>query len=103
MAKHFNTDLKNNIVCLFNSQDVVSAFNIFDREKMPLLGTTDLSCYGEDCIDNILKHYGKDLTAESVIAEESIKQLWFPLISLRNGNASKIHRSTAQGGHEGTT
>ena len=33
----------------------------------------DLSCYGEDCIDTILKHYGKDLTAESVLAEENVK------------------------------
>ena len=61
---------------------------IFGPEKMPPLGTTDLSCYGEDCIDMILKHYGKDLIAESVLAEESVNvlsQLWFPLISLRNG------------------
>ena len=48
VAKHFITDLKNNIVCRFTSQDVVSSFSIFDPEKMPPLGTTDLSCYGED-------------------------------------------------------
>ena len=72
MAKHFITDLKNNIVCRFTSQDV-SSLSIFDREKMPPLVTTDLSCYGKDCIDTILKHYGKDLTAESVIAKESVK------------------------------
>ena len=71
MTKHFITDLKNNIVCRFTSQDVVSLFSIFDPEKMPALGTTDLSCYGEDCINTILKHYGKDLTAEPVLAEES--------------------------------
>ena len=40
---------------------------------MPPLGTTDLSCYGEDCIDTILKYYGNDLSAESVLAEESVK------------------------------
>ena len=73
VAKHFITDLKNNIVCWFTSQDVISSFSIFDPEKMPPLGTTDLSCNGEDCIDTILKHYGKDLTAKSVLAEESIK------------------------------
>ena len=49
----------------------MSSFSIFDPEKMSPLGTTDLSCYGEDCIDTLLKHYGKDLTAESVLAEES--------------------------------
>ena len=38
-----------------------------------MLGPTDLSCCGEDCIDTILKHYWKDLTAESVLAEESVK------------------------------
>ena len=73
VAEHFITDLKNNIVCRFTSQDVVSSFSIFYPEKMPPLGTTDLSCYGEDCIDTVLKHYGKDLTAKSVLAEESIK------------------------------
>ena len=73
MAKHFITDLKNNIVCRFTSQDVVSSFSSFDPEKMPPLGTTDLSCYGEDCIDTILKYYGNDLTAESMLAEESVK------------------------------
>ena len=40
---------------------------------MPPLGTTDRSCYGEDCIDTILKYYGKDLTADSVLAEESVE------------------------------
>ena len=73
VAKHFITDLKNNIVCRFTSQDVVSSFSIFDPEKKPPLSTSDLSCYGEDCIYTILKHYGKDLTAESVLAEESVK------------------------------
>ena len=51
----------------------MSAFSIFDPEKIPPLGTNDLSCYGEDCIDIILKHYGKDLTAESVLAKENVK------------------------------
>ena len=40
---------------------------------MPPLGTTNLSCYLEDCIDIFLKHYGKGLTAKSVLAEESVK------------------------------
>ena len=39
VAKHFITDLKNNIVCRFTSQDVVSPFSIFDPEKMSPLGT----------------------------------------------------------------
>ena len=51
----------------------MSSFSIFDPEKMPPLGTTDLFCCGGDYIDIILKHYGKDLTAESVLAEESVK------------------------------
>ena len=71
MAKHFITDLKNNIVCRFTSQDVVSSYSFIDPEKM--LGINDLSGYEEDYIDIILKHYGKDLTAESVQAEESVK------------------------------
>ena len=89
MAKHFITDLKNNFVCRFTSQDVVSSFSIFDLEKMPPLGTTDLSCYGEDCIDTILKHYGKDLTAESVLAEESVKPV---LVSSDNTLEWKTYR-----------
>ena len=39
VAKHFITNLKNNIVCRFTSQDVVSSFSIFNPEKMPPLGT----------------------------------------------------------------
>ena len=66
MAKHIIMDVKNNFVCRLTSQDIMSSFSIFDHEKMQ-------SCYGEDCIDTILKHYGKDLTAESVLAEESVK------------------------------
>ena len=38
VAKHFITDLKNNIVCRFTFQDVVSSFSIFDPEKIPPLG-----------------------------------------------------------------
>ena len=44
VAKYFITDLKNSIVCRLTSQDVVSSFSIFNPEKMPPLGTTDLSC-----------------------------------------------------------
>ena len=80
VAKHFIADLKNNIVCRFTSQDVVTSFSIFDPEKMPPLGTTDLS-YGEDCINTILKHYGKDLTAESVLAEETEESVKPALVS----------------------
>ena len=88
MAKHFITDLKNNIVCRFTSQDVVSSFSIFNPEKMPPLGTTDLSCYEEDCIDTILKHYGKDLTTESVL-EEDVKPA---LVSSDITSEWKMHR-----------
>ena len=51
----------------------MSSFSIFDPEKKPPLGTTDPFYYGEDCIDTILKHYGENLTAESVLVEESVK------------------------------
>ena len=73
VAKHFITDLKNNIVCRFTSQDIVSSFSIFDPETMPSLRSTDLSCYGGDYIYTTLKRDGKDLTAESELAEESDK------------------------------
>ena len=33
VAMHFITDLKNNIVCQFTFQDVVSSFSIYDPEK----------------------------------------------------------------------
>ena len=67
VAKHFITDLKNNIECIECLPKMSCphlAFLIL--KKKPLLGTTDLSCYGEDCINTILNHYGKDLTAKSV-------------------------------------
>ena len=71
---------------------------------MPLLGTTDISCYGKDWINTILKHYGKDLTAESMLAEKSVKPtLVSSDITFGMENVSQIHCSTAQGRHEGIT
>ena len=102
VTKHFITDLKNNIVCRFTSQDVVSSFSIFGPEKMPPQGTTDLSCYVKDCMDTTLKIMGKILQPNQYYQKRVLSQLWFPLILLWNGKVSQIHRSTARGGHEGT-
>lgn len=70
VAKPFVTVLKNNIVSRFTSQDVVSSFSIFDPQKMPPQNSPDLSSYGENYVDTILHHYGKDLPAKSLPGEE---------------------------------
>ena len=89
VAKHFITDLKNNIASRFASQDVVSSFSIFDPKKMPPLDSPDLSSYGEKCIETLLNHYGKGLPAKSVLGEAITRE---PLISSDLSTEWKTYR-----------
>ena len=52
----------------------MSSFSIFDPSKMPPLGSPELFTYGENYIDTILHHYGKDLPAKSLLGEEFTKR-----------------------------
>ena len=57
VAESFVADLKNNISSRFASQDV-SAFSVFNPQKMPDVSSSHLASYGEDSIDVLINHYG---------------------------------------------
>ena len=78
VAEPFLVDLKNNITSSFTSQDVVSAFSIFDPRKMPAPASPDLPLYGENSVGVLMKHYGVGKTAETMQNEEFTRP---PLIS----------------------
>ena len=63
--------LKENIQNQFNSYDV-SSFSIFDPKKMPK-HPKDCSAYGNESIQTLLQHIGKELPAESVLADEFVR------------------------------
>ena len=67
VTEPFYTKLKENIANCFVSQDVVSCFRIFDPKKTPILWKTT---YGEDQVKVLLEHYGSELPAETVVADE---------------------------------
>ena len=48
-------------------------FSIFDPSKMPQRDSPDLSSYGDQFLDTLKEHYGKDLPAESMLGEEFVK------------------------------
>ena len=60
VAQSFAVDLKNNISSHFASQDVVSAFSVFNPQKMPDVSSSHLASYGEDSIDVLMNHYGAE-------------------------------------------
>ena len=74
-AKPFIAHLKNNISSQFSSSgDVLSAFSIFDRRKVPSNNSEDLSSYGEDSIKTLVAHYGVEKTAGTLQGEEKVKE-----------------------------
>ena len=75
VAKPFIAHLKNNISSRFaSSGDVLSAFSIFDRRKVPSNNSEDWSSYGEDSIKTLIAHYGVEKTAETLQGEEKVKE-----------------------------
>ena len=78
VAESFIADLKNNISSRFASQDVVSAFSVFNPQKMPDVSSSHLASYGEDSIDVLINQYGAEKPAHTVQGEEFMKP---PLIT----------------------
>ena len=76
VAESFIADLKNNISSRFASQDVVSAFIVFNPQKMPDVSSSHLASYGEDSLDVLMNHHGAEKPAHTV--EEFMKP---PLIT----------------------
>jgi hypothetical protein len=74
VAKPFIVKLKDNISSRFaSSHDVVSALSIFDPRNVPSTDSTLLPTYGDESIDVILAHYGKDEPALTTHGEETVK------------------------------
>jgi hypothetical protein len=71
VVKPFYMLLKDNIQNRFNSHDIVSSFSIFDPKKMPK-PPKDCSTYGNESIQTLLQHYGRELPAESVLGDEFV-------------------------------
>jgi len=69
----FVSTLKANISSCFGSQDVVSAFSIFDPKKTLKLDSSEYSNYGKDSI--LLHQYGLPRTVISLDGEELQKQV----------------------------
>ena len=66
MAKPFIRLIKDNISSQFRSfsKDVLSAFRIFDPQKVPILSTHELPLYGGSSIQILIGKFGGDLPAK---------------------------------------
>ena len=70
VGNHFVSTLKDNISSRFCSQDIVSAFSIFDPKKTPSVDTSEYQQYGEGSVTVLLDQYGGRKTAVSLEGEE---------------------------------
>ena len=69
VGNHFVSTLKGNISSRFCSQDIVSAFSIFDPKKTSV-DTSEYQQYGEGSVTVLLDQYGGRETAVSLEGEE---------------------------------
>ena len=70
VGNRFVSTLKGNISSHFCSQDIVSAFSIFDPKKTPSVDTSEYQQYGEGSVTVLLDQYGGRKTAVSLEGEE---------------------------------
>ena len=70
VGNHFVSTLKGNISSRFCSQDIVSAFSIFDPKKTPSVDTSEYQQYGKGSVMVLLDQYGGRKTAVSLEGEE---------------------------------
>ena len=52
---------------------MVTALSIFDSRKVPGADSTSFPTYGNESIEVLLKHYGEDKPAQTVVGEETVK------------------------------
>ena len=57
VGNHFVSTLKGNISSRFCSQDIVSAFSIFDPKKTPSVDTSEYQQYGKGSVTVLLDQY----------------------------------------------
>ena len=72
MAKPFIRLIKDNISSQLRSfsKDVLSAFRIFDPQKVPILSTHEQPLYGSSSIQTLIGQFGRDLPAKSLEGTE---------------------------------
>ena len=70
VGNHFVSTLKGKISSRFCSQDIVSAFRIFDPKKTPSVDTSEYQQYGEGSVTVLLDQYGGRKTPVSLEGEE---------------------------------
>ena len=70
----FVSILKANISSRFGSQNVVSAFSIFDPKKTPSVDSSKYTNYGKDSLHVLLNQYGLPRTALALDGEIFQKQ-----------------------------
>ena len=82
----------------------MSAFSVFNPQKMPDVSSSHLASYGEDSIDVLINHYGAEKPAHTVQGEEFMKP---PLITSEVHTEWKTFRcflsKKAGRGHESPT
>ena len=82
VGKPFVSKLQANISSRFGSQDIISAFSVFDPKKVPNIDSADIKTYGESFIDTPCGHFGvpkatktldgAEYTKEPIISDETI-------------------------------
>ena len=81
--------LKQNISSRFTSQDVVSAFSIFEPKKIPNVDSPEFPSYGDNEVAILTEHYGQDKSAETTAGKQYIKE---GLISTETATEWKTYR-----------
>ena len=66
--------IKQNISSRFTSQDIVSAFSIFEPKKVPNVDLPEFSSYGDNEVAILTAHYGQDKSAEATTGKQYIKK-----------------------------
>ena len=72
VGKPFIILIEDNISSRFrsSSEDVLSAFSIFDLKKVPSLSTHELPLYGDSSIQTLIGQFGRDSPAKSLEGTE---------------------------------
>ena len=66
--------IKQNISSRFTSQDIVSAFSIFEPKKVPNVDLPEFPSYGDNEVAILTAHYGQDKSAEATTGRQYIKE-----------------------------
>lgn len=68
------SNLKANISSRFVSQDVITAFSIFDPKKVPAIDSPDIKTYGELLLSTLISHFGVTKLATTLTGSDCVKE-----------------------------